>query len=200
MHPEDGDFEDDEPLPGTPVLETARLLLRPFTEIDEAEHAVLWAKPELVRFFQPEGEKAIRHAARNANTHTRMWAFNGERGGLAVFAVIERASGRFIGHLGLRINRDLETPELTLMLDNAVWGRGYATEAGIVALGYHFAKFELDEVVAVVMEGNAASHRVMQKLGFAPAGPHQQWNMIMSLYRLTIERWRACLGESKRSF
>jgi len=40
------------------------------------------------------------------------------------------------------------------------------------------------------MPDNIASLRVMQKLGFEPAGPLTQWEMVMISYRLRREQWR----------
>jgi ribosomal-protein-alanine N-acetyltransferase len=47
-----------------------------------------------------------------------------------------------------------------------LWGRGYATEQGAAAIGVAFDVLRLPEVVAYTMVGNAASRRVMEKLGF----------------------------------
>ena len=45
------------------------------------------------------------------------------------------------------------------------WGRGYATEAAEASLAYGFDVLGLDEIVAVAYPDNAASRRVMEKIG-----------------------------------
>ncbi len=45
------------------------------------------------------------------------------------------------------------------------WGRGYATEAAEASLAYGFDVVGLDEIVAVAYPDNAASRRVMEKIG-----------------------------------
>ena len=84
------------------------------------------------------------------------------------FAVVERASARLIGHLGVVIHEHFKLPALTLFLDSLVWGQGYATEGAAAALAYSFREREFREVIATVATENLASHRVMQKLGFQP--------------------------------
>lgn len=172
-----------------PTLQTSRLTLRPFSMADETAHAAIWAKPEVVRFFQPKGERAVREAARNAKTFGRIWTERGATGGIVPFAVIERASARLIGYLGVIIHEDLKLPALTLFLDSLVWGQGYAVEGAAAALAYSFKERKFREVIATVATENVASHRVMQKLGFQPMGPHQQWGKVATLYELTREQW-----------
>ena len=59
-----------------------------------------------------------------------------------------------------------EGVELGYWLRRSAWGKGYATEAGRLALGFAFDELELDVVEAGHFADNAASGRVLQKLGF----------------------------------
>ncbi len=183
----------------TPTLQTARLILRPFEEADDELHAAIWAKLEVVRFFQPKGEAEVIHAQRNARLYGQLWRWGAERGGIVPFAAVERASSRLIGHLGVRIHSELRVPELTLFLDSAAWKQGYATEGATAALDHAFEAHDLEEVLGVVMPDNIASHRVMQKLGFEAAAPLLQWKMVMTSYRLPRERWRASISRRDNS-
>ncbi|MBC5828846.1 MAG: GNAT family N-acetyltransferase [Candidatus Eremiobacteraeota bacterium] len=45
------------------------------------------------------------------------------------------------------------------------WGRGFATEGALGALGFGFERFECDEIVALTAAINLRSQRVMEKLG-----------------------------------
>jgi RimJ/RimL family protein N-acetyltransferase len=51
------------------------------------------------------------------------------------------------------------------MLDRAIWGRGYATEAGRVSLDYAWRVLGADHVVSLIAPENAASIRVAERLG-----------------------------------
>ena len=171
-----------------PTLETSRLTLRRFSMADEAAYAAIWAKPEVVRFFQPGGERSVSEAVKSARIFGRIWTERGATGGIVPFAVVERASARLIGHLGVVIHEHFKLPSLTLFLDSLVWGQGYATEGAAAALAYSFREREFREVIATVATENLASHRVMQKLGFQPMGLHHQWGKVVTLYELTQEQ------------
>ncbi|GMA86662.1 hypothetical protein GCM10025868_19120 [Angustibacter aerolatus] len=56
------------------------------------------------------------------------------------------------------------------VLAERVWGRGYATEAARAVLRWAFDTLDLHRVQAEVDTRNAASARVLQKLGFVLEG------------------------------
>ena len=76
------------------------------------------------------------------------------------------------------------------MLLPEVWGRGYATEAGVAVRDEAFVRLELDSIIAVHHPANSASGRIMEKLGMA-----FERNVVAKdgwpfrLYRLTREQW-----------
>ena len=55
-------------------------------------------------------------------------------------------------------------------LDEAAWGQGFATEAGHALLQWAFDTLDLNRVQAEVDTRNAASARVLEKLGFVCEG------------------------------
>jgi [ribosomal protein S5]-alanine N-acetyltransferase len=82
---------------------------------------------------------------------------------------------------------DPETPrdiEIGWHLSPAVWGRGYATEAGRRILE-HAWQIGLSRVVAVADEENVASHRVMERLGMELRGrTRDYYDVEVVLYTL----------------
>ena len=149
------------------TLETDRLILRPFAPSDEAAYRAIRAKPEVVRFLAG-GEAAAGQADETAavivSWLSDVWA---EPPHYGPWAVVEKASGALIGHLGLRYLPDEGgVTELLYMLDNAHWGKGYATEGGRAALQFGFDTLGLDEIAGFVLPENAASIAVLDRLGF----------------------------------
>ena len=63
-----------------------------------------------------------------------------------------------------------------------MWNKGIATEAGRVILEYAFGRLELNRVGAVCMVENAASRRVLDKLGFEFEGIARQEIMKDGVY------------------
>ena len=73
--------------------------------------------------------------------------------------------GRVIGKAGC-----WRLPEIGYILHPEHWGRGLAREALSAVLPRLFATFEIDEVVAEVDPRNAASLRLLARLGFRETG------------------------------
>ncbi|MCA9907457.1 MAG: GNAT family N-acetyltransferase, partial [Anaerolineae bacterium] len=98
-------------------------------------------------------------------------------------ALIERATGAFVGDVGLDHLDDQVAIGYTL--GSAFWGKGYATEAARAVLTYSFDVLKLDTIIAVAEPENAASLRVLERLGMSYAGTTDRYySTIMALYRI----------------
>jgi RimJ/RimL family protein N-acetyltransferase len=64
-------------------------------------------------------------------------------------------------------------PRLGYWIGPRHWGRGLGTEAVGAVVGYAFRTHPADRVGAGVFGDNPASRRVLEKLGFAPAGAYR---------------------------
>ena len=85
-----------------------------------------------------------------------------------VFAI--EYQGRFTGAIGLVPDRDHERAELGYWIGVPFWGKGFATEAGKAVLQFAFNEQKLHKVSAQVFSRNAASVRVLQKIGMTCEG------------------------------
>ena len=150
--------------PGMDRIETARLLLRPFEEGDGPAYRAIRLKPGVTRFLPSHTEdpaEAARRADATVAAFRQAWA----RDGYGPWAVVERATGRLVGHLGLRRLPDLGETELLFLIDPDAQRRGYATGGGRAALAWGFDRLALPEVAAFVLPENAASIAVLERLG-----------------------------------
>lgn len=146
-------------------VRTDRLLLRPFLASDIAAYAAIRRKPEVMRYLPAPTSDPDEIDCRSAET-VRAFAAAWDEVGYGPWAVIERASGRLVGHHGLRMVAEMGgQTEVLYTLDPAVWGRGFATEAGRAALDHGFGPAGLDRIVAWALPGNTRSRRVMERLG-----------------------------------
>jgi len=86
--------------------------------------------------------------------------------------VIDRASdGAFLGWLALtRWNPTYRSAAIGYVLGEAAWGQGYTTEAARALLQWAFDTLDLNRVQAELDTRNAASARVLEKLGFQREG------------------------------
>jgi RimJ/RimL family protein N-acetyltransferase len=85
-----------------------------------------------------------------------------------VFAV-RLADGTFVGTSGFGGPRD-GVPGFGYWIGAPFRGRGYATQAGIACIA-HARRLGVRRMVAETFPGNAASVRVLEKLGFRAEGP-----------------------------
>ncbi len=165
-------------------IETDRLLLRPFEERDRPAYRAIRGKPGVTRFLPSHTEdpaEAVRRADVTLSAFREAW----KQDGYGPWAVVERASGRLAGHLGLRRLPDGGETELLFLIDPAAQGRGYATEGGRAALAWGFDRLALLEIAAFVLPENAASVAVLERLGMKRgAGPVRAFGLEVLRYEM----------------
>src|SRR5436853_5442606 len=82
------------------------------------------------------------------------------------FAVVLTSTERLIGWCGLSLGDHAgQIAELGYDLDRAYWGLGYMTEAAQAVVSWGFTALHLHRIVAKCHPANAASMRIMQKVG-----------------------------------
>jgi ribosomal-protein-alanine N-acetyltransferase len=143
------------------TLTTARLELRPVTADDLDPLAGLYADPAVMRFISTGVPLTRAHAELRLRVMLAHWADHG----FGVMTVRDRADGTFVGRCGLSYLGDTGCVELGYLFTPPVWGRGYATEVGRVLLDHGFGTLKLRQIIAIARPANAASRRVLEKLG-----------------------------------
>jgi RimJ/RimL family protein N-acetyltransferase len=163
-----------------PVIETQRLLLRPPQAVDFDRYAGLLADEHACRFI---GGSASRAAAwRKFLQMPGAWAVQG----FAMFSVIEKASGLWLGQTGPWRPEGWPGNEVGWSFHPDAWGRGYATEAASAAIDWAFAELGWDEVIHCIAPDNTPSQRVAQRLGSRNLGAVQ---LPEPFDRSSIEAW-----------
>lgn len=151
--------------PEPPVLETPRLLLRPPALADFERWAELAADAEVTRYIGGLQARAV--AWRSFAAMVGMWSLTG----IAMFSVIEKASGRWVGRLGPWRPEGWPGTEVGWSLHRDAWGKGYATEGARAAIDYAFDVLGWDEVIHCIDPANTNSQRVARRLGSTLRGP-----------------------------
>jgi RimJ/RimL family protein N-acetyltransferase len=169
-----------------PLL-TPRLSIRPLTAADGADVFAVFAAPEVTRFWNSAPPRDLAEAGEWAAHFAHMQ----RRLGYAQWRVSERAGDRLVGIAGLQPLEGGPDVELTYALEPSAWGAGYATEAGAAALEFGFEEAGLDRVVAIAKPENAASMRVLVKLGMRRLGEAEYWGKTWILHGLAAADWRA---------
>lgn len=151
----------------TPTLQTARLRLRPFAQDDADALYALQSNPRVLRYWDapPWTEPARAQAFLAACLQMQ------EEGSGARFALETLADNAFIGWCSMfRWNREYRSLGIGYCLDEPAWSQGYATEAVHAMLQWAFGALDLNRVEAELDTRNAASARVLEKLGFEREG------------------------------
>lgn len=153
-------------------LETERLLLRGWRDGDLVPFAALNADPVVCRFLP----STLTRAESDALAGRIRFFMAAEGWGL--WAVEQKASGHFLGFIGLaRPAFDAPfTPcvEVGWRLAARYHRQGYATEGARAAVAFAFDSLGLSEVVSFTATGNLPSRRVMERLGMTH-DPHEDF-------------------------
>lgn len=143
-------------------LETERLILRQFTMDDVDCIAALDGDPEVMRYVADGLPKARTDAAEGV---ARVLLNYEKFPRLGIWIAEEKPSLAFAGCFALKCIPKTEEIEVGYRLMKSAWGRGLATEGARAMLRYGFCERGLDRIVAVTHPDNAASQRVLRKLG-----------------------------------
>jgi RimJ/RimL family protein N-acetyltransferase len=150
-----------------PVLETARLSLRPFRAGDVDAQAAMMGDARVMRHLG--GQPLPREDSwRKLLCGAGLWTLFG----YGYWAVERRADKVLVGQVGFAdFKRGLEPPiedipEMGWLFAAEAAGQGYATEAGLAALDWIDSALSPPEVAAIIDGANAPSIRVAEKLGF----------------------------------
>jgi RimJ/RimL family protein N-acetyltransferase len=159
------------PIAPTYPIVTERLLLRPYTADDFDGLFGMFGREDVSRYLNWEPMDRERAAAllerRLAQATIRK---DGEGLGLALE---ERATGRFVGEVVLRLtSEESRQGEIGWSLHPDARGRGYATEAARELLRVGFEAIGLHRIVAETDPRNDASIRVMERLGMRREAHH----------------------------
>lgn len=182
-----------EPQPlDTPSLDTERLLLRRFGPADEADVFRYCRDPEVARLTSWEPHQSLDDTRRFLG-----WAlarYDEAVGG--PWAMQLRETGEVVGAIGLTVIWPHLRGEIGYWIARPLWRHGLTTEASRAIFRYAFDDLELNRVEARCEVENAASERVMQKLGMTFEGTLRQQVYAkgrfrdMKLYSLLQDEWR----------
>ncbi len=159
-----------------PRLETARLVLRDYRQTDFDAFAAFY-QTERSRFIG--GPLSPEMAWRGLATHLGHWALRG----YGFWAVEEKASGQFCGHVGLWFPEGWPEPEVGWVMMGNAEGRGIAQEAALAARAHAYGPLGWRTAISAIDPGNLRSIRLAQRLGcvlesdftHVRLGPMQVW-------------------------
>jgi RimJ/RimL family protein N-acetyltransferase len=169
-------------------LETARLILRPPRLEDLDGWSGMMSDEIAARFIGGVMPRAV--CWRQLMTMIGAWHSQG----FAMFSVIEKETGRWIGRLGPWRPEGWPGPEIGWAIGRERWGRGYAVEGAVAATNWAFDTLGWEHIIHSIAPENLASQRVAQKLGSRNLGPGKLPPPFkddrVDLWGQTREEWR----------
>jgi RimJ/RimL family protein N-acetyltransferase len=146
------------------ILETERLLLREFDEADIETFYLLGSDPAIIRYTGDPGGgmTSIEHALEILRANPLA---DYKKHGFGRWACVHKESSEVIGFAGLKYMDERDEVDIGYRLLPQYWGAGFATEAASAALDFGFRSLQLKEIIGLAVPDNAASIRVLEKLG-----------------------------------
>jgi len=173
-----------------PILETARLILRPYAADDIPDLVSLIGAREIAA-------TTLRIPHPYTKDDARDFLASLAHSDQSNFAIVVRKDNHLCGGIGLRPDAPHHHAELGYWIGVPYWGHGYATEAGRSLVQYGFERLNLHRIFAMHFQENPASGRVLQKIGMRHEGCQRghiyKWGQIVDLemYGLLRSEWKA---------
>ena len=168
-------------------IETPRLRLRPWNDADATALFELARDPRIGTLCGWKPYESIDDA------HEALSTF------LAApdsYAVTLASTGEIVGSIALRIDRDspeARVADIGYWIGASYWGNGYATEAGR-AIIERARELGVSTIILKYFDGNDASRRVSEKLGFAWRSREEDVEYPLIGKRLTVHRTELVLA------
>jgi ribosomal-protein-alanine N-acetyltransferase len=172
------------------MLQTSRLVLRPFREKDVDVLAELMANPDFMRF-------SLGVFSREQTASFLEKLIDWDRRGLpSQFAAIDRADNRLIGYCGFFHQQVDGTNEIEIgyRLHPDYWGRGLATEAARAVRDHAFTDLKLPRVISLIHPDNHPSRRVAEKNGMKLEKETVFRGFPTLVFAINREQWMAERG------
>jgi RimJ/RimL family protein N-acetyltransferase len=175
-----------------PILETSRLILRPFCEEDTDRMAKLFANPDFMRFSLgvfTEREQTVAFIEK---------VMGWDRAPIpSQFAVLPRGQNAIVGYCGFFHHAEVPGEvEIGYRLHPDFWNRGLITEAARAVRDHGFRDWKLSRVISLIHPENTPSRRVAEKNGMSIEKQITFRGFPTLMYAMTREEWVAWRGAS----
>lgn len=164
------------------MLETERLVLRHFNRDDAAFVLRLLNEPAWLQHIGDRGVRTLEDAEGYiqkgpVDMYSRL--------GFGLFLVELKESAIPIGLCGLIKREELEHADLGFAFLSEHWGQGYAFESASSVMSWARNVLGFSQLLAITSQGNSASGKLLEKLGFHFKGLMRLGGEDIKLYEAT---------------
>ena len=168
------------------VIETERLILQPLGLPEAAELHALWTVAKVRRHLWDDRIVSFEETAEIVARSEQLFATLG----FGLWSVRARGLTPLIGFGGYWYFREPPDLELIIVLHPRSWHRGLATDAGRALIRHGFDALGFTEIGGSADAANAASLRLMQRLGVRRQGRRTVAGLDTVFYAVSREDWQ----------
>ncbi len=180
-------------------LATERLLLRPYADSDFDALLAMHSRPDVAlwQYWEPRDAATVRAVLASKVGEAGLAA----DGDWMSFATVLAASGEVIGDCSVHlVSGEHRQGEIGYIFHPDHHGRGYATEAARALVDFAFREFGFHRVIGRLEVRNAASARVLERLGMRREAHLVENEFVKGewqsefVYAILEHEWRAAGG------
>ncbi|MDG2372655.1 MAG: GNAT family N-acetyltransferase [Paracoccaceae bacterium] len=153
----------------TPVLSSERIILRGWQDSDFHPYTTLVSDPVIMRFIGG-GAMSYKEARKEFDGMREQWIDRK----IGIFVIADKTSDELLGFTGLFESPLIDEPELSWSLSAKNHGKGYASEAAVLARNWAYREHNIGPLMSLVHPDNISSKRVAERLG-ASVESHSTW-------------------------
>ena len=153
----------------TPVLSSERIILRGWQDSDFHPYTTLVSDPVMMRFIGG-GAISYKEARKEFDGMREQWIDRK----IGIFVIADKTSDELLGFTGLFESPLIDEPELSWSLSAKNHGKGYASEAAVLARNWAFREHNIGPLMSLVHPDNISSKRLAERLG-ASVESHTTW-------------------------
>ncbi len=168
------------------MLETERLIHKPFDESDLDDLVKMRSDPDVARYLG--GEKAMDRDWNKSRLEFYISCY--PKYGFGMHKIYWKQTDELIGWCGLQTLLGSDEIEVGYGLIKSFWRRGIGFEAAGAWLRFGFEEKRLERIVAVASPQNMGSRRILEKLGMQVEKQGTYYNMDCLFYSLSNEDYR----------
>ena len=171
-------------------LETDRLILRELKLSDAEVFFAMDSNPKVHKYLWNKPVQKIDETIEIIAFVRKQYIDNG----IGRFAIILKETNEFVGWAGLKYNTEVVNNKVNFYdigyrLDEKFWEKGYASEAKYAWLNYAFETMKIKTIEAAAHSDNAASNRILQKIGMQMTEQYLENGVLWNWYQLENENY-----------
>jgi ribosomal-protein-alanine N-acetyltransferase len=163
-------------------LQSKRLEYRKFDYDDFDDLQEIMSNPNVCEYI-PGGTVESKEVVSKWLNHF-IRTFNDEHG-TRLFAILEQGKSKVIGYGGIGYVKEFDQMEIMYVLNESVWGKGYASEASLYFK--QLAKEQgIEELIGLAHVDNIASQKVLLKTGYQEIKQVHIWGLDCFYYEMDL--------------